>query len=193
MATNGTRIAKPVYIPTTDAEWNVLSSARQQALISAGKSSPELPKPAGVTTPPLQIQSPKAKALLERIAQGKEHTYALQQLWLSLELCECAPDARQFGLWFYKHEFETISDAFSETAIWLSKLRQKEPVAAVQKSHDDKIRYASAVMNGMVRATNEMNLNQTFTDGTALPPDWDTLDPSERRKLIATHKGGGDE
>jgi hypothetical protein len=39
---NGSRMAKPVYIPMTDAEWNVLSPARQQALISAGKSSPEL-------------------------------------------------------------------------------------------------------------------------------------------------------
>ena len=111
---NGLRIARPSYIPMTDAEWNALSAARQQALISAGRSSSELP--ASVVTPSLiEIQSPKAKALLERIAQGKEHTYALQQLWLALEICQCPPDARQFQLWF-KHEFEVISDSFYETA-----------------------------------------------------------------------------
>ena len=40
---NGLRIARPSYIPMTDAEWNALSAARQQALISAGRSSSELP------------------------------------------------------------------------------------------------------------------------------------------------------
>ena|ERR1035438_10470809 len=189
MAINGVIKAKPSYIPMSDAEWASLFPARQQALISAGKSSAELPTAPLVATPPLQIQSPKAKALLERIAQGKEHTYALQQLWLSLEICQCPPDARQFQLWFYKHEFEVISDALSETAVWLSKLRQKDPAAAVQRTHDDKVKYASAVMNGMVRAANETTLNQRFGDGTELPPDWDTLDGSEKRKLIAMHKG----
>jgi hypothetical protein len=185
---NGLRIARPSYIPMTDAEWNALSAARQQALISGGKSSAELPAAPLVATPPLQIQSPKAKALLERIAQGKEHTYALQQLWISLEICQCPPDARQFQLWF-KHEFEVISDSFYETAVWLSKLRQKDPAAAVEKAHEDKIKYASAVMNGMVKAINQTTVNRTFADGTELPPDWDALGPSEKRKLIAIHKG----
>jgi hypothetical protein len=192
MATNGTRIAKPSYIPMSDAEWNALSAARQQALISAGKSSGELPTAPLVATPPIEIRSPKAKALLERIAQGKEHTYALQQLWISLEICQCPPDARQFQLWF-KHEFEVISDSFYETAVWLSKLRQKDPASAVQRTHEDKVKYASAVMNGMVKATNEATVNRAFGDGAALPPDWDALDASEKRKLIAIHKGGGDE
>jgi hypothetical protein len=91
---------------------------------------------------------------------------------------------------FYKNEFEIISDAFSETAIWLSKLRQKELEAAVQKTHDDKIRYASGVMNGIVRETNRVTLNQAFEDGTALPDEWNSLDGSEKRKLIGIHKGG---
>jgi hypothetical protein len=190
MATNGTRIARPSYIPMGVAGWNALSASRQQALISAGKFSCELPAPPVVATPSIEIQSPKAKALLERIAVGKEHTYALQQLWLSLELCECAPDARQFGLWFHKHEFETIADAFSETAIWLSKLRQKDQNNAA-KTHDDKIRYASGVMKGMAKVTNETTLNQTFADGALLPPDWDALDGGEKRRLIAVHKGEG--
>jgi hypothetical protein len=136
----------------------------------------------------MRIQSPKAQALLERIAQGKEHTYALQQLWLSLELCQCPPDARQFQLWF-KHEFEVISDSFYETAVWLSKLRQKDPAAAVQRTHDDKVKYASAVMNGLARAVNQTTVNRSFADGTELPPDWDALDASEKRKLIAIHRG----
>jgi hypothetical protein len=188
---NGLRIARPSYIPMTDAEWNALSAARQQALISAGRSSSELP--ASVVTPSLiEIQSPKAKALLERIAQGKEHTYALQQLWLALEICQCPPDARQFQLWF-KHEFEVISDSFYETAVWLSKLRQKDPASAVQRTHDDKVKYASAVMNGMVKSVNQTTVSRTFADGTELPADWETLDASEKRKLIAIHKGGDDE
>jgi len=174
-------------------EWDMLSDARQRALISAGPKSAEVPPPVVIQTPPQEIHSPKAKALLERIAQSKDHTYALQQLWLSLEICPCAPDARQFQLWFYKHEFETVADAFSETAIWLSKLRQKEPEAAVQKTHDDKVRYASAVMVGMVKAVNQTTASRIFTDGTELPPDWDTLDGSEKRKLIAMHKGGDNE
>jgi hypothetical protein len=193
MALSGIRRAKPSFIPMSTAEWDALSESRQQVLISAGKSSAELPAPPVVGTPPMQIQSPKAKALLERIAQGKEHTYALQQLWLSLEICQCPPDARQFMVWFYKHEFEVISDAFSETAVWLSKLRQKDPAAAIQRTHDDKVKYASAVMNGIARATNEATSNRTFADGTELPADWETLDASEKRKLIAIHKGGDDE
>jgi hypothetical protein len=32
-------------------------------------------------------------------------------------------------------------------------------------------------------------LNQSFGDGTALPQDWDSLDGSEKRKLIAMHRG----
>jgi hypothetical protein len=193
MAINGVRRAKPSFIPMSTAEWDALSESRQQALISSGKSSAELPVRPIVATPPIEIQSPKAKALLERIAQGKEHTYALQQLWISLELCQCAPDPRQFGIWFYKHEFEVISDAFSETAVWMSKLRQKDPAAAVQRTHDDKVKYASAVMNGMVKSVTQTTVNRTFADGTELPPDWDALDASEKRKLIAIHKGGGDE
>jgi hypothetical protein len=177
----------------SDAEWAALSPARQQALISAGKSPETLLAVPAVTISPIEIKSPKAKALLERMAQGKEHTYALQQLWISLDLCECAPDARQFGLWFYKHEFEIIADAFSETAIWLSKLRHKEPEAAVQKGHDDKVRYASGVMNGIAKAINDATVNRSFGDGTELPGDWDALDASEKRKLIAIHKGGDDE
>jgi hypothetical protein len=177
----------------SDAEWNALSEARQQALISAGKSSKDLPAAPVVPPPPIEIQSPKAKALLERIAQGKEHTYALQQLWISLELCPCAPDARQYGLWFYRHEFETVADSFSETAIWLSKLRQKDPAAADKKTHADKVKYASAVMNGMVKATNEATLNRTFADGVELPSDWDALDGTEKRRLIAIHKSDYDD
>jgi hypothetical protein len=75
----------------------------------------------------------------------------------------------------------------------LSKLRQKDPASAVQRTHEDKVKYASAVMNGMVKATNEATVNRAFGDGAALPPDWDALDASEKRKLIAIHKGGGDE
>jgi hypothetical protein len=193
MATNGTRIAKPFYIPMTDREWDALSDSRKKALISAGKSSAELPAPPVVTTPPMQIQSSKAKALLERITESKEHTYALQQLWISLKLCECAPDARQFQLWF-KHEFETIVDSFHATAAWLSKLRNGErPEAADEKTHDDKVRYASAVMNNMVKGEQAVTANQAFGDGAALPDCWDTLDGGQKRKLIAAHKGRGDE
>src|ERR1019366_7854047 len=190
MATQIT-LAKPAWIHMSEREWDALSETHKKTLIAKGKSSPDLPAAsvAPPPPPPTQIQSPKAKALLERIAQGKEHTYALQQLWLSLEICQCPPDARQLQLWFYKHEFEVISDALSETTVWLSKLRQKDPATAVQRTHGDKVKYASAVMNGMVRATNETTLNQSFGDGTALPPDWDTLDASEKRKLIAMHKG----
>jgi len=190
MALPGTRIAKPSYIPMSDAEWNALSSARQQALIAGGKSSTKLPAPPPpVTQPAIEIHSAKAQALLERMAQAKEHTFALQQFWISLELCECAPDARQFGLWFHQHEFETISDAFAATAVWLSKLRNGDhPEYADQRSHDDKIKYASAVMNGMAKAVSQATKNQSFGDGTALPDDWDTLDATEKRKLIAIHK-----
>ena len=176
----------------SEREWDALSETHKKTLIAKGKSSPDLPAAsvAPPHPPPTEIHSQKAKALLERIAQGKEHTYALQQLWISLEICPCPPDARQFMVWFYKHEFETVADAFSETAIWLSKLRGGEnPTAADKKTHEDKVRYASAVMNGMVRAANETTLNRSFADGTALPPDWDTLDGSEKRKLIAMHKG----
>ena len=188
MAVDGVRKAKPSYIPMSTAEWDALSESRQQALISNGKTPSGLPAPSVVAPPPIEIRSPKAKALLERIAQGKEHTYALQQLWISLEICQCPPDARQFQLWF-RHEFDVISDSFYETAVWLSKFRQKDPASAVQRTHDDKVRYASAVMNGMVKATNETTLNQSFGDGTALPQDWDSLDGSEKRKLIAMHRG----
>jgi hypothetical protein len=48
-------------------------------------------------------------------------------------------------------------------------------------------------MNGIARATNEATSNRTFADGTELPADWETLDASEKRKLIAIHKGGDDE
>lgn len=189
---SGTTVAKPFYIPMSNAEWGALSPERQHALIAAGKSNQQISTTSPIAKPLTEFQSPKAKALLERIAEGKEHIFALQQLWISLELCECAPDARQFGLWFYKHEFEVVSDAFCETAIWLSKLRQKGS-AADGKTHDDKIRYASGVMNGMARAANEVTVNQTFCDGAALPPDWATLDATEKRKLIAIHKSGCDE
>jgi hypothetical protein len=191
MATQIT-LAKPAWIPMSEREWDALSETHKKTLIAKGKSSPDLPAAsvAPPHPPPTEIHSQKAKALLERIAQGKEHTYALQQLWISLELCECAPDARQFMVWFYKHEFETVADAFSETAIWLSKLRGAEnPTAADKKTHEDKVKYASAVMNGIVKATNETTLNRSFGDGTELPADWDTLDGSEKRKLIAMHKG----
>lgn len=192
MAINGVRRAKPSFIPMSAAEWDALSESRQQALIAGGKLSAELPPSPATTTPPM-LQSSKAKALLERIAESKEHTYALQQLWISLDICVCAPDARQFQLWF-KHEFEIISDSFYATSVWLSKLRnEKQGKAANQKTHDDKVRYASAVMNRMTQAINDATVNQSFTDGTALPQGWDTLDASEKRKLIAIHRGGGDE
>ena len=86
----------------SEPEWDALSETHKKTLVAKGKSSPALPAAsvAPPHPPPTEIQSPKAKALLERIAQGKEHTYALQQLWISLELCECAPDARQFMVWF---------------------------------------------------------------------------------------------
>ena len=91
-------------------EWDMLDEAHQRKLISEGRTSTSLPQPLAkaATQPAVPIQSPKARALLERIAQGKEHAYALQQLWISLELCECAPEARQFGIWFVRHEFETV-------------------------------------------------------------------------------------
>jgi hypothetical protein len=192
MAINGVRRAKPSFIPMSATEWDALSESRQQALIAGGKLSADLSASPITTTPPM-LQSSKAKALLERIAESKEHTYALQQLWISLEICDCAPDARQFQLWF-KHEFEIISDSFDATSVWLSKLRnEKQGEFANQKTHDDKVRYASAVMNKMTQAINDATVNQVFTDGTALPQGWDTLDASEKRKLIAIHRGGGDE
>jgi len=136
----------------------MLDEAHQRKLISEGRTSASHPQPPEkpVAQPPVEIHSPKAKALLERIAQGKEHTYALQQLWISLELCECPPDSRQFGIWFVRHEFETVASAFEAVAIWLSKLRGgDQPEDADQKTHDDKIRYASAVMNKIVKAGGE--------------------------------------
>ena len=94
--------------------------------------------------------------MLERIAQGKEHTWALQQLWISLELCECPPDSRQFGIWFVRHELENGASAFEAVAVWLSRLRGGEhPEYADQKTHGDKIRYASACMNKLVKAGGE--------------------------------------
>jgi hypothetical protein len=137
----------------------MLDEAHQHKLASEGRTSASLPQPSPASAaaqPPVEIHSPKAKALLERIAQGKEHTWALQQLWLSLELCSCPPDSRQFGIWFVRHEFETVASSFEATAVWLSKLRGGEhPEYAGQKTHDDKIRYASAVMNKIVKAGDE--------------------------------------
>src|SRR5450755_1681347 len=140
------KLAKPAWIPMSQWEWDMLDEAHQRKLISEGSTSTSLPQPLAkaATQPAVPIQSPKARALLERIAQGKEHAYALQQLWISLELCECAPDARQFGIWFVRHEFETVASAFEAVAVWLSKLRGGEhPESADQKTHEDKIRYAS--------------------------------------------------
>jgi hypothetical protein len=139
------------------------------------------------------LQFSKAKAMMERIAESKEHTFALQQLWMSLEICACAPDARQFQLWF-KFEFETIADAFDATAVWLSKLRNGEqPQAADEKTHADKVRYCSAVMVNMVKQERAVAVNGRFGDGSALPVGWDTFNGQQKRKLIAIHKGGNDE
>jgi hypothetical protein len=151
------KLAKPAWIPMSAKEWDMLSEAHQRKLISEGRTSASLPQlpPTRIATP-VEIHSPKAKALLARIAQGREHTYALQQLWISLKLCECAPDARQFGIWFVRHEFETVASAFEAVAIWLSKLRGGEhPEYADQKTHDHKVRYASACMNKIVKAGGE--------------------------------------
>jgi hypothetical protein len=100
-------------------EWDMLDEAHQRKLVSEGRTSASLPHPPAkaATQPPMEIHSPKAKALLERIAQGKEHAYALQQLWISLELCECPPDSRQFGIWFVRHEFETVASAFEARCV----------------------------------------------------------------------------
>jgi hypothetical protein len=149
------KLAKPAWISAK--EWDMLDEAHQRKLISDGRASASLPQlPPTSIAAPVEINSSKAKALLERIAQGKEHTYALQQLWISLELCECAPDARQFGIWFVRHEFETVASAFEAVAIWLSKLRGGEhPEYADQKTHDHKVRYASACMNKIVKAGGE--------------------------------------
>ena len=140
-------------------EWDMLDEGHQRKLISEGRTSASLPQPSPAKAPiqpPVEIHSPKAKSLLERIAQGKEHTYALQQLWISLELCECPPDSRQFGIWFVRHEFDTVASAFEAVAVWLSKLRGGEhPEYADQKTHDNKIRYASACMNKIVKAGDE--------------------------------------
>ena len=140
-------------------DWDVLGEAHQRKLISEGRTSASLSQPSpanAVVQPAVEIHSPKAKALLERIAQGKEHTFALQQLWLSLELSDCVPDARQFGIWFVRHDFETVASAFEAVAVWLSKLRGgKTPEAAGQKTHEDKIRYASACMNKIVKAKDD--------------------------------------
>ena len=133
------------------SDWDILGEVRQQQLIAAGRTSAELPPPTASTNKPqIEVHSPKAKALLARLAEAKEHTYALQQLWISLEICPCPPDSKQFHIW-YKHEFETIVASFEATAVWLSKLRGGEhPETADEKTHDHKIRYASAVMNRIV-------------------------------------------
>jgi hypothetical protein len=153
------KLAKPAWIPMSQREWDMLDEAHQRKLASEGRTSASLPQPfpaSAAAQPPVEIHSPKAKALLERIAQGKEHTWALQQLWLSLELCSCPPDSRQFGIWFVRHEFETVASSFEATAVWLSKLRGGEhPEYAGQKTHDDKIRYASACMNKLVKGEDE--------------------------------------
>jgi len=111
------------------------------------------------------IKDPKALALLERIQQAREYTAVLQQLWLLLGICECAPSNAQFALWLSRHTFGTVEAAIQETAVWLSKLRtgnaSQEVVenrkAVVGKgdlknlTHDQKVRYCSGVMNKMVQ------------------------------------------
>ena len=124
----------------TTEEWNQHSLAEQKDLISRRN-------PSGTTVNPQSIRSSKAQELLARLAEAKEHTYALQQLWVSLEICTCAPDAFQFNIWFSQHHsFETIEAAFGALAIMLSKLRSEHPEKVANKSHMDKIKYASKVM-----------------------------------------------
>src|ERR1700722_13637997 len=94
------KLAKPAWIPMSAQEWDMLGEGHQRKVLSQGRASASLPQPSPATAaaqPAMEIHSPKAKALLDRIAHGKEHAYTLQQLWISLELCECPPDSRQFG------------------------------------------------------------------------------------------------
>jgi hypothetical protein len=122
-------------------EWDMLSEEHQRELISKGRTPASLPQSSPTSnTAPVEIHSPKAKELLARLAEAKEHTYALQQLWISLELCECAPDRFQFNIWYVqRHTFETIMAAFQAVAIMLSKLRAEKPEEAATKTHMDKI------------------------------------------------------
>jgi hypothetical protein len=109
------------------------------------------------------LKDPEALAVLERVQRVKEQTYALQQLWLVLDICHCEPSAAQFAIWLTRHPTKRVEAAFEATAAWLSKLRGDKISQAVVENrkaqtdnptsitHDQKIRYASGVMVRMGR------------------------------------------
>ena len=119
-------------------DWDRHNPAAQKQLISNRTAQ---------AVNPTTIRSTKAQELLARLAEAKEHTYALQQLWVALEICSCAPDQKQFTVWFaQRHTFETLEAAFADLSVWLSIMRTKEPDNLATKTHDDKIRMASGVL-----------------------------------------------
>ena len=65
------KLAKPAWIPMSAKEWDMLDEAHQRKLISEGRTSASLPQPAPkpVAQPPVEIHSPKAKALLAEAAR----------------------------------------------------------------------------------------------------------------------------
>jgi hypothetical protein len=114
----------------------------------------------------ITLKDPKAIDLLARIQQVKEYTAVLQQLWLVLEICKggCVPSSAQFALWLSAHSVEVVEAGIQATAVWLSKLRtgnasqqvvenRAEAVDNAKETitHDQKVRYASGVMNKMVQ------------------------------------------
>jgi hypothetical protein len=143
------RLAKPAWLTMSQVEWDNLTDYQRQELLRNAASTKAAP------TAPSNIRSSKAQALLARLAESKEHTYALQELWIALEICKCAPDARQFQVWF-RYDFDTIERAFEATAVWLSKMRGGEhPEAAEAKTHDHKVRYASGCMKKIKAGSSE--------------------------------------
>jgi hypothetical protein len=144
------KLAKPAHITMTTAEWNQHTPAEQKLLAYKGRN----PSPA---INPQSIQSTKAQALLANLTEAKENTFALQQLWVALEICTCAPDARQFTVWYAQHHtFETLETAFAALSVWMSIMRTKEPEKLAAKTHDDKIRMASGILfNNLKKARND--------------------------------------
>lgn len=134
----------------TTAEWNQHSPAAQKDLISKGRN------PSATTVNPQSIHSSKAQALLANLAEANENTYALQQLWVALEICTCAPDTRQFTVWYaQRHTLDTLEKAFADLSVWMSIMRTQEPEKLATKTHDDKIRMASGILfNNLKKAQN---------------------------------------
>lgn len=113
---------------------------------------------------PITLKDPQAIDLLARIQQAREHTAALQQLWLALEICKdsCVPANPQFVMWLTRYGFDTVEAAINATAVWLNKLRtgsatklvmHNRTEAADRKAneitHNEKVKYASGVMRKM--------------------------------------------